>query len=65
MRRLALSIALAAACAGAAGGVTVLDSTWKEEGGTRKAPAAGFGAHIALAHQPQFAAAITFSSDGD
>ncbi len=45
--------------------VVILDSTWAEEGGTPEAPGAGFGAHIALAHEPQFGAAVGFSTDGE
>ena len=45
--------------------VVILDSTWAEEGGTPEAPGAGFGAHIALAHEPQFGAAVAFSTDGE
>lgn len=45
--------------------VVILDSTWAEEGGTPEAPGAGFGAHIALAHEPQFGAAVGFSLDGE
>lgn len=48
-----------------AGAVVILDSTWKKEGGTTRKPAAGFGAHIRLAHQPQFAGVLSLSSDGE
>lgn len=51
--------------AGSANAVIVLDSTWAEEGGTVDDPAAGFGAHIDYAHEPQFDAVVAFSSDGD
>ncbi len=44
--------------------VVILDSTWAEEGGTADNPTAGFGAHIELANQPQFAATIAMSGDG-
>jgi hypothetical protein len=45
--------------------VVILDSTWKQEGGTPEKPAAGFGAHIRLARQPQFAGVVAFSGDGE
>lgn len=65
--RLSLSAVLVAACVGLlpAHAVIILDSTWAEEGGTADNPAAGFGAAIALANEPQFDAEISFSSDGD
>lgn len=50
---------------GAAQAVVILDSTWAAHGGTEENPAAGFGAHIALANQPQFDAAVSFSTDGE
>ncbi|MFD2264532.1 trypsin-like serine protease [Lacibacterium aquatile] len=59
---LALCVALSAVPAGA---VVILDSTWKQEGGTPKKPGAGFGAHIRLANQPQFSGLVSFSSDGE
>lgn len=43
-----------------AGAVVVLDSTWREEGGRRGREDQGFGAHIRLAHQPQFDALMSF-----
>lgn len=43
--------------------VTILDSTWREEGGRKGREAAGFGAHIALAAQPQFRAVLAMSTD--
>lgn len=58
----ALAVALALSPAQA---VVILDSTWAEEGGTPEAPGAGFGAHIRLAHEPQFGAAVNFSYDGE
>jgi hypothetical protein len=57
------SAGLAAACR-SAGAVVVLDSTWRAEGGRPGRESAGFGAHIALANQPQFAGLISFSWDG-
>lgn len=39
-----------------AGAVIILDSTWEENGGAEGQKAAGFGAHEALAMEPQFAA---------
>jgi len=47
-----------------AGAVIVLDSTWRAEGGKPGHEADGFGAHIALAHQPQFKGVIAMSDDG-
>ncbi len=43
--------------------VVILDSTWKAEGGRPGRESAGFGAHIALANQPQFNSLVAFSSD--
>ena len=43
--------------------VTILDSTWREEGGRKGREKAGFGAHIALAAQPQFRAVLAMSTD--
>jgi hypothetical protein len=47
-----------------AGAVIVLDSTWRAEGGRPGHESEGFGAHIALAHQPQFKGVIAMSDDG-
>lgn len=44
--------------------VVILESTWREEGGGRGREAEGFGAHIRLAHEPQFRALVTLSFDG-
>ncbi len=59
--------ALAGVSVGAAirptGAVVILDSTWKAEGGGPGRESAGFGAHIALANQPQFDSLVAFSSD--
>lgn len=41
-----------------AAAVVVLDSTWSENGGADGAESEGFGAHIALAEDPAFAAII-------
>lgn len=49
----------------AAGGVTILDSTWKAEGGGRGREAAGFGAHLRLAAEPQFRSVLALSGDGE
>lgn len=45
--------------------VVILDSTWQSEGGTRNNPAAGFGAHLRLAAEPQFQGVLALSSDGE
>lgn len=45
--------------------VVVLDSTWRAEGGGRGHEADGFGAHIALANQPQFAGVMSLASEED
>lgn len=45
--------------------VTILDSTWQEEGGAKGREPAGFGAHLRLAAQPQFRSVLAFSSDGE
>lgn len=55
--------ASSAALARPAGAVIVLDSTWRAEGGRPGRESAGFRAHIALAHQPQFAGVIAMSDD--
>jgi len=47
----------------AAPGVVILDSTWREEGGGRGRETAGFGAHIRLAHEPQFRSLVSLSYD--
>lgn len=63
--RLAIALSFGLALIGPAGAVIILDSTWAEEGGREGSEAAGFGAHIALANEPQFDALISFSTDGD
>ena len=65
MRRAAAALAFAVLMAAPAGAVIILDSTWKAEGGTKQDPDRGFRAHNRLAHEKQFDAAVTFSSDGD
>jgi hypothetical protein len=60
-----LLLAAACFCVAPASAVVILDSIWSEEGGTPQSPALGFGAHVALANEPQFSAAIAFTSDGD
>jgi len=45
--------------------VTILDSTWREEGGTTGRAWAGFGAHLDLAAEPQFAAVVALATDGE
>ena len=73
-RRLRLPLALAAAAVASvtvgsvakpAGAVIILDSTWRQEGGTAARPEAGFGAHLRLAAEPQFKAVVAFASDGE
>ena len=44
--------------------VVILDSTWRQEGGGPGREAAGFGAHIRLAAEPQFRSVVAFSYDG-
>ncbi len=67
-RRRLLSGALAPAALGLAfrpaGAVVILDSTWRAEGGRPGRESAGFGAHVALANQPQFASVMALSEDG-
>src|SRR5579872_573129 len=46
-----------------AGGVVILDSTWAAEGGEAGREAAGFGAHAALARQPQFSSLVSLEAD--
>lgn len=43
--------------------VTILDSTWRQEGGAKGQEWAGFKAHLALAAQPQFRSVVAFASD--
>jgi hypothetical protein len=57
-------LALALAFSPPATAVIILDSTWAEEGGDEDDPAAGFGAAIALAGQPQFDALVALASNG-
>jgi hypothetical protein len=45
--------------------VTILDTTWSEEGGARSRAWAGFGAHLRLAARPQFHAVLAFASDDE
>lgn len=56
MIRLFAILSTLAAFANPALAVVILDSTWAANGGTKGAEAQGFGAHEALAMQPQFAA---------
>lgn len=46
-----------------AGAVVVLDGTWRAEGGRPGRESEGFGAHEALARQPQFASVMALSED--
>lgn len=46
-----------------AGAVVILDGTWRAEGGRPGRESAGFGAHEALARQPQFASVMALSED--
>jgi len=68
-RRRALAGALFTAClattARRSGAVIILDSTWREEGGGPGHESEGFGAHVALANQPQFSGVIPLSHAGD
>lgn len=47
-----------------AGAVVILDSTWREDGGSKGQETKGFASALALAAQPQFAAVLAFASDG-
>ena len=60
----ALGLALALAIPASASAVIILDSTWAEEGGHEDDPAAGFGAAIELARQPQFDALVALAANG-
>jgi hypothetical protein len=51
------------AAARPSGAVVVLDSTWRAEGGRPGRESEGFGAHIRLANQPQFASLVAMSGD--
>lgn len=46
-----------------AGAVVILDGTWRAEGGRPGREGEGFGAHEALARQPQFASVMALSED--
>lgn len=60
---LLLAALVAAPCPAPA--VVILDSTWREEGGKPGQEADGFGAHVALANQPQFRAVLALdAADG-
>lgn len=58
----ALVFALLAPSANA---VTILDTTWQAEGGAKGKEAAGFGAHLRLAAEPQFRSVLALSTDGE
>jgi hypothetical protein len=58
-----LAAPLPASLARPAGAVIILDSTWQAEGGGPDRESAGFGAHVALGSQPQFAGVIALSDD--
>jgi V8-like Glu-specific endopeptidase len=60
----AILFTLALVVAAPATAVIILDSTWAEEGGDEDDPAAGFGAAIELADQPQFDALVALASSG-
>jgi hypothetical protein len=45
------------------GAVVILDTTWRAEGGAPGREDEGFGAHVALAAQPQFASVMALSED--
>lgn len=62
---LALLVALGVWAADEARAVVILDSTWREEGGRKGREWKGFAAAIALANEPQFAAVLALSSDGE
>ena len=67
MRRRLLRAAcstIAAAWAAPSSGVTVLDSTWRAEGGRRGREAQGLRAHVRLATQAQFRPVLALASDG-
>lgn len=61
---LALAVALSLSAL-PAGAVVILDSSWAKEGGTSGNEAAGFGAALRLAAEPQFRAVLALSSDGE
>ena len=63
--RLPVAVTMAFLTIAPAQAVIILDSTWAEEGGAVGSEAAGFGAAIELANQPQFDALISFSTDGE
>lgn len=56
---------IAATTAAPAGAVVITDSAWRQAGGTKSHPEAGFKAAVSLAEQPQFWGLVSASSDGD
>lgn len=68
VRRAASALLIAAAVVLASApspAVVILDSTWRVEGGAPGREADGFGAHVALANQPQFRAVLALdAADG-
>ncbi len=62
-RTLTGALSLAALAARPASGVTILDSTWRAEGGRPGQESRGFRAHEALANEPQFASLVALSED--
>lgn len=56
-------VALLPATLRSAGAVVILDGTWRAEGGRPGREDGGFGAHEALARQPQFASVMALSED--
>ena len=68
-RRRVLAGALFTAClatiARRSDAVIILDSTWRDEGGGPGHESEGFGAHVALANEPQYSGVIPLSHAGD
>ncbi len=64
MRARAFALAaLIALAAPAAGAVVILEHTWRANGGGEENWAGGFGAHDALAREPQFRAMVALTQD--
>lgn len=58
-----ISLAVTTLSAPPAASVVVLDGTWRSEGGRKGREWAGFGAHVRLAAEPQFAAVVALGVD--
>ncbi len=58
-----VTLAVLASLVPPAAAVVILDSTWRAQGGAKGREAAGFGAHVALASEPQFDPVVALGSN--